>query len=145
MNLKFRRNAQRIATLSGVAISASLLTVTQALAWGGSWNGPGGGGAGDINFSSVRDVSYNLTVIDSLADGYCTQTRLIYDRPYWTDVYHASPLVCGNQTAINWSGSYNAGGGISLRSVKIEQCRLHSDYSGRSCSVVKTIDNPLHS
>ncbi|MEV0445953.1 hypothetical protein AB0I84_31560 [Streptomyces spectabilis] len=144
VKIKPGRRTGRAATVVGATLGASLLFVTQASAWGGSWNGPGGGGAGDINFSSNRKASWDLTVIDAKKDGYCARIRLVVDRPYWSDYDLYGPLACGHQKAKKWKGSHSTSGGTKMRSLKIEQCRLHSDQSKETCKEVKRISNPKY-
>ncbi|MFI8356840.1 hypothetical protein [Streptomyces cyaneofuscatus] len=135
---------QRAATVAGAALGASLLFTTQAFAWSGSWNGPGGGGAGDINFTSNTSANWDMTIIDTKSDGYCTRVKLIIDRPGWSDTVKYGTPVCGYQVGKNWKDSTSTTGGTKMRSIKIQQCRLHSDYSDETCQQVKQISNPKY-
>ncbi|QKZ18368.1 hypothetical protein [Streptomyces chartreusis] len=119
--------------------------MSQANAWSGDWNGPGGGGAGDITFSSNTTGAWDLTIIDTKKDGHCAQVRLAIDRPGWSD-YDISwgPKACGYQQGVHWKDSHSTSGGTKMRSIKIQQCRLHSDNSDKKCEEVKRVYNPKY-
>ncbi|MGW4889276.1 hypothetical protein [Streptomyces murinus] len=137
--------AKRAATIVGATLSASILCMSQAFAWSGDWNGPGGGGAGDISFSSNTTASWDFTVIDTKSDGYCTRMKIIVDRPYWTDVpLYQTNYACGYQKATHWKDSYSTTGGTKMRSLKLQQCRIHSNGDDETCSQVAQVSNPKY-
>ncbi|MBQ0882592.1 MULTISPECIES: hypothetical protein [Streptomyces] len=144
MGFKIGRRMRRAATVAGAGLGATVLLTTQAAAWGGDWNGPGGGGGGTISFSSKTTATWDFTVVDTKSDGYCTRVKIIVDRPHWTDIPVYQPPVCGYQQGAQWKKTYSTQGGTDMRSLKIQQCRLHSDYSDETCQEVKRVYNPKY-
>lgn len=145
MTILKTRRSKRIATIAGATFGASLLCVTQAFAWSGDWNGPGGGGGGSISFSSNTKASWNFTVIDTKSDGYCTRMKMTVDRPYWSDIpLYQTKYACGYQKGVTWKDSYETTGGTKMRSLKLLQCRIHSDGDDETCSEVKKVSNPKY-
>lgn len=138
------RKSKRIATIIGGAFGATMLAVTPALAWSGDWNGPGGGGGGSITFSSNTTASWSFTVVDTKSDGYCTRVMIVVDRPNWTDIPVYQDPVCGYQQGAGWDRTYSTTGGTYMRSLKILQCRLHSDRSDETCQEMHRVYNPKY-
>ncbi len=139
------KKGKRVATVLGATFGASLMLITQASAWSGDWNGPGGGGGGDITFSSNTTASWDFTIVDTHKDGFCTRAKIIVDRPNWSDVpRYQTNYACGYQQGVRWKSSYSTTGGTKMRSLKIEQCILHSDGDDEVCQEQVRVYNPKY-
>lgn len=133
----------KAAIVAATAITMTVLTATSASAWEGDFNGNGGGAAGTINYVGIYDgkktLDIDLTIIDSISDGFCARVKVIFDKPNYPDPYKYSPMACGFQTAKHWDTRI---GEYSTRGAKIHMCRVHSDGSDQSCSSELYIDMP---
>ncbi|MFH9549164.1 hypothetical protein [Streptomyces sp. NPDC017435] len=134
------RMKARLATIIATASAAVLFTSTAASAasWDGSINGTGGGAGGTVSVSLRGSIDVDVTVIDTISDGFCAQMRITVDLPAYPDRDHDSPKACGYQTGKTWDTTISESG--TLRGVYLKMCRVHSDGSDRSCSTEKYVN-----
>lgn len=129
--------------LGGVAVTACILPLvfsSSALAdsWTGDINGPGGGAAGTASINASGDAKINMVTIDSKKDGFCAQLRVIYDLPLFPDRSYDGPKACGFQVGKNWKETISDSS--TVRGIKLQMCRVHSDGSDRHCETKKYVD-----
>lgn len=121
---------------SGVAVGAVALSMlsmgtASAATWDGTINGPGGGADGKVSVSLRGSIGVDLLIIDTKSDGFCASVRLIADLPSYPDRDHDGPKACGHQKAVRWVDTISESG--TIRGVKVQMCRVHSDGSDRHC------------
>ncbi|MGI5258779.1 hypothetical protein [Streptomyces angustmyceticus] len=133
-----QRTGPKAGVIAATACIVSVLSAApaQADSWDGVVNGPGGGASGKIKVG-FGEVTQNWTVIDSKADGYCAQLRIIIDIPRFPDRNKDSRRACGNQTTRKYKNSFTET--KTMNGVKIQMCRVHSDGSDRHCETKKYV------
>lgn len=137
------RRAVRAAAVLGTATAFALLPVAVAEAAAkievGPHNALGTGLAGDFWWGSTGQYTMNwdIDVIDTSANGFCAQAKIIADLPAFPDRQYSSPRVCGHQQGKVWRVGQNESS--TIRGVKVQVCRVHSDGSDQHCETKQYI------
>lgn len=141
-------NKLRKVVATGVAVLGfSALAVGPAAAnnWSGHISGPGGRTTGKIKEHSTAGAYHatvNLTNTDTKNDGSCSQTRIIFDIIKFPDRSTDGPRACGTKKSRRWKG--DIAGPSTTDGIKLQQCRVHSDGSGRHCETKAYVDSDMH-
>lgn len=137
------RRVMRGAAVLSTVIALALLPVAAAEAATkievGPHNALGTGLAGDFWWGDYGQYTMNwdIAVIDTSANGFCAQAKIIADLPAYPDRQYSSPRVCGHQQGKTWRVGQNESS--TVRGVKVQVCRVHSDGSDQHCETKQYI------